>query len=110
MVSETGEFYEDEGDAAELKIIEERRAKAIEGIAELAREGKIPPLEMRCLECKGLRIMDYATFRKAPWYKRIRGIKLIRTEQIAVLCRRCKGTGLEKLSPADASQDAAAEA
>jgi hypothetical protein len=109
MLNETGEFYEDEGDKGELVEMIERKAKTLDSLDGLA--GKtIPALEMKCLECKGHKRMDYIVFYRAPWYLRLIGRQTIQRKETDVLCRRCGGTGLEKLSPSATSQNAAAEA
>jgi hypothetical protein len=107
MRNETGEFYEDEDDKGELAEIIERKAKAMSVLDTLA--GKtIPALEMKCLECKGHKRMDYLVFYRAPWYLRLIGRQTITRKEVDKPCRRCGGNGLEKLSPDSVDKNAAA--
>lgn len=100
MIDETGKFIEENDDATELVDLRTQSAERLAKVDTL-KDIKPPQLEMPCLECKGGKIMDYAIFRPAPWYDRIFGVVILKTELTAVPCRRCKGTGVEKMSPVD---------
>ena len=76
---------EDEEELAEIN------SKTPEQIIAAARVSMDQP----CIECKGLKRMDYLLLGPAPWYMRIFGGKQIQKWQKDVPCKRCKGTGKE---------------
>ena len=113
MINDTGEFYEDENDKGELAEIERRKTDALQNLDKL-KDLPIKPLEMKCLECKGAKLMSYriGISKNPPKFLAFWGFKPVIKwhEEKGVPCRRCGGSGLEKLSTDVAGDNAAAEA